>query len=64
MSPPEPDWTAQLDQTLAATRDFAKAAGTFYKELLEQDVPALYAIQLTQGYVSAMVVASMGQDED
>lgn len=60
----QPDWTAQLDQTLAATRDFAKAAATFYKELLEQEVPPEAAIHLTQGYVSAMVIASMGKDDE
>jgi hypothetical protein len=60
----EPDWTAQLDQTLAATRDFATAAATFFRELLEQEVPAEAAVALTNGYVGAIVIAAANGGEE
>lgn len=56
----QPDRTAQLDQTLAATRDLAKAAATFYREVA-QGVPLEAAVVLTNGYVSALIIASMNQ---
>jgi hypothetical protein len=58
---PEPDWAAQLDQTLAATRDFAKAAAVFFKELVESGVPAEAAVLLTNGYISSLIIGSMNQ---
>lgn len=50
------DWTAQLDQTLAATRDFAKAAASFYRGLIEEGVPHEAAVLITNGYVSSIII--------
>lgn len=64
MSVGEPDPIAALDQTLAGTRDFAKAAATYYRELIEQGVAAEAAVALTNGYVGAIIIAAMGGGEE
>ncbi len=62
----EPDWTAQLDQTLAATRDFAKQAAAFYKGLVEEGLGVEVAVAMTNSYVQSLVIASgiFGGDEE
>lgn len=58
----QPDPIAQLDQALAGTRDFAKGAATFYRELRDQGIDDQAAVELTNGYVAAIVVATVNGD--
>ena len=53
------DLMAQFDQLLAATRDAAKQAGTFYKGLRGEGVPRGDAGVVTAAYVQAMIAVSV-----
>ena len=57
----DPQWTAQMDQMVAGARDLAKAAAAFHRSLLDEDVQEMTAVQLTMGWISA--VLSMPRDD-
>ena len=51
---------ADADQAVEGTREFARMTASYYKELIEEGVPASLAEQLTVTYTSSFLIAAAG----
>lgn len=60
---PDPSWTAQLDQAVAAARDFAGAVAIFHAALVDQGMDPDAATSLTAVWMNTLLTQTSEESE-